>query len=214
MIAVVRMKAQKRSEKVWDYIVTHLEELQGKLQPQGRLLYLSRRAKHERVSLFVHVTDPDLLGSFIADDLGKIEDLTGCWVLDLLKPLFFPLPKDTGNMKRYVVTLRVLPAQIGEIYERLSRPELPSGMMMAYLALTCHLYGDALQFSALAEDEEQLNAFIAEQINTLPGVLHTTVNDVETTKPLVSYDEWREYSEEHSLVPTWDEKLMVQQFST
>ena len=50
------------------------------------------------------------------------------------------------------------------------------------------------------------------EVKALPGVLHTTVNFIEKTKPLISYDEWRKYSTEHSLVPSWDDRFMIQQF--
>ncbi len=212
MIAIVRMKAQERAEGLWDNIVRHVEELQGRLQQQGRLLYLSRRAKHEDVSLFVHVTAPDVLGSLIADDLSKIEEVTDCWVINMLKPVFFPLPRDTSMMKRYVITLKVFPSNLASTYEDLLQPNLPPGNLMAYLALTCHLYGDSIQFSVLSEDDEQMDGFIDEKVRTMPGVLHATVNWVERTRPLVSYDEWKEYSDRHSLVQTWDDRFMINQF--
>jgi len=212
MIAIVRMKAQERPERLWDSVVTHTEEIQERLHERGRLLYMSRRAKHEDVSLFVHVADSDVLGSVITDELGRIKNLTSCWVINMLKPVFFPLPKDTSKMKRYVITLRVFPSHLREVYERLLRAVMPLGVMMAYLALTFHLYGDCLQFSALAEDERVLNRFIADKVRNLPGVLKTTVNYVERTKPLISYDEWKKYSIRHSLIPSWNERLMVDQF--
>ena len=212
MIAIVRMKAEEKRERLWDNIVTHAGELQGKLGQEGRLLFLSQRAKHGDVSLFVHVVDPDVLGSLIARDLSKIEGLTGCWLINMLKPLFFALPEDTGGMKRYIVTVRVFPPQLADVYEQLARQDLPPGMAMAYLALTCHLYGDCLRFSVLTEDEERLTGHITENVIVLPGVQHAKGNLIERTKPLLSYDEWRDYSTRHSLVPSWNEANMVHQF--
>ena len=95
MIAIVRMKAQERRDRLWDSVVEQVPTLQDRLGSQGCLLYLSQRAGHEDSSLFVHVTDPDVLGSLIAENLSKLEDLTGCWVITLLRPVFFPLPRDT-----------------------------------------------------------------------------------------------------------------------
>jgi hypothetical protein len=209
MIAIVRLKAQERREELWDHIDSHAEELQSRLQEEGRLLFLSQRARHDDVSLFVHVADPDVLASFIAYDLSKIEGVTGCWMLNMLKPVFFPLPKDTAGLRRYAITVRVSPPRLAEIYESLARLDVPPGILMAYLALTCHLYGDCLQFSVLADEEKRLYTFVADSVSTLPGVLHTTVSLIERTKPLVSYDEWREYSARH---PAWDAPHMVHQF--
>ncbi len=211
MIAIVRMKAQERRDMLWEYVVGHAGQLQGRLENEGRLLFLSQRARHEDVSLFVHVADPDVLAGFIARDLAKIEGLTGCWMISMLKPLFFPLPRDTSGMSRYAITVRTSPPKLEETYESLSRPDVPPGILMAYLAFTCHLYGDCLQFSILAEDEESLNRYLDESIRALPGVLHLTVSLIERTKPLVSYDEWSEYSAMH---PSWDAAHMINQFGS
>jgi len=211
MIAIIRMKAQERRDMLWEYVVEHAGQLQGRLEHEGRLLFLSQRARHDDVGLFVHVADPDVLAGFIARDLAKIEGLTGCWMISMLKPLFFPLPRDTSGMSRYAITVRTSPPKLEETYESLSRPDVPPGTLMAYLALTCHLYGDCLQFSVLAEDEESLNRYLDESIRTLPGVLHLTVSLIERTKPLVSYDEWSEYSATH---PSWDAAHMINQFGS
>jgi len=85
MIAIVRMKAQERRDMLWEYVVEHAGQLQGRLKHEGRLLFLSQRARHDDVSLFVHVADPDVLAGFIARDLAKIEGLTGCWMISMLK---------------------------------------------------------------------------------------------------------------------------------
>ncbi len=83
---------------------------------------------------------------------------------------------------------------------------------MAYIAYTFHLFGDSIQFSILAETEAVLNKYLTETVNKLPGVLSTTVNLIERTRPLVSYDKWQKYSSEHGLIPSWDVELMINQF--
>lgn len=212
MIAIVRMKAQESREQLWDNIVTRVPKLQALLHQEGRLLYLSRRVKHEDVSLFVHVMDSDILGSLIADELSKLDGLTGCWVINLLRPVFFPLPENTSSMSRYIGTAKVFPPRLRETYEGLIHMAPCPGIMMAYVAYTCHLYGDCIQFSTLALDESGMDRYIAENIKALPGILQTTLNYVEKTKPLISYEEWKEYSLSHSLVSAWDEEFMIHQF--
>jgi hypothetical protein len=211
MISIVRMKAQEQRDTLWDYLSEHAGELQGRLENEGRLLFLSQRAKHEDVSLFVHVADPDVLAGLIARDLAKIEGVTGCWMINMLKPLFFPLPRDTSGLSRYAITVRTFPPRLEETYESLSRLDMPPGIRPAYLALTCHLYGDCLQFSVLAEDERALERYLDEDVRTIPGVLRLTVSLIERTQPLVSYDEWNEYAATH---PSWDPAHMINQFGS
>ena len=108
------------------------------------------------------------------------------------------------------------PSVLGDfIAERLNHIEnttLPEGLKMAYVAYTFHLFGDSIQFSILADSEEALNKYLAEVVNKLAGVMKTTVNEIERTRPLVSYDEWKKYSSSHGIVPFWDEELMINQF--
>lgn len=211
MIAIVRMKAQERRDALWEYVAQNAERLQERLEREGRLLFLSQRARHDDVSLFVHVDDPDVLANFIAHDLAKIEGMTGCWMINMLKPLFFPLPRDTSALSRHAITIRAFPPKLEQLYESLSRLDTPPGVLMAYLALTCHLYGDCIQFSVLAEDGKTLTRFLDESVRSIPGVLHLTVSRIERTKPLVSYDEWNEYSAAH---PAWSAAHMITQFGS
>ncbi len=212
MISIIRLKSQERKESVCDYVMSHVNELQEGIRGKGQLLYLSKRAKHEDISLFVHMLDPDILGDFIAEHLNKIEDVTGIWVINMIKPIFYPLPKDTKNMKRFAITMKVFPKNLKDVYQNIATTSLPDGLKMAYIAYTFHLFGDSIQFSILAEKEETLNKYLTETVEKIPGVLGTTVNLIERTRPLVSYDEWRQYSSEYGIVPSWDEELMIKQF--
>ena len=212
MISIIRLKSQERKERICDYVMSQVNELQESIKGKGQLLYLSKRAKHEDVSLFVHMVDPDILGDFIAEHLNKIEHVTGIWVINMIKPVFYPLPKDTKNMKRFAITMKVFPKNLKDVYRNVAASALPDGLKMAYIAYTFHLFGDCIQFSILAEKEETLNKYLTEVVNKIPGVLSTTVNLIERTRPLVSYDEWKQYSSEYGIVPSWDEALMIKQF--
>ncbi|TET70837.1 MAG: hypothetical protein E3J44_05330 [Candidatus Aminicenantes bacterium] len=212
MISIIRLKSQEKKERICDYIMSHINGLQESIKGKGQLLYLSKRAKHEDVSLFVHMVDPDILGDFIAEHLNKIEHVTGIWVINMIKPVFYPLPKDTKNMKRYAITVKVFPKNLKDVYQNIAASALPDGLKMAYIAYTFHLFGDCIQFSILAEKEEILNKYLTEVVNKIPGVLSTTVNLIERTRSLVSYDEWKQYSSEHGIVPSWDEELMIKHF--
>jgi hypothetical protein len=212
MISIVRIKSQERKERICDLVMGRLEELQKSLKGKGLLLYLTKRARHEDVSLFIHTADPNLLGDFIAGSLNKIEHVTGIWAIPMIKPIFYPLPKDTKNMRRFAISLKVFTKNLEQVYHNIATAHLPDGLKMAYLAYTFHLFEDSLQLSILAEHEETLNNYLTGVVEKMPGVLRTTVNLIERTRPLVSYETWREYSSKHGLVPSWDEKLMVGQF--
>ncbi len=212
MISIIRLNAQERKGRICDLVMAQLDYLQERLKDKGRLLYLSKRAKHEDVSLFIHTIDPNYLGDFIAEELSTINHVTGIWTVHLIKPIFFPLPKDTKNMKRYAFSLKVYIGKLKDVYENLATAELPGGLKLAYLAFTFHLFEDSLQFSVLTENEEILKKYLTEVVDRMPGVLRSTVNLIERTRPLISYDAWRKYSQKHGIIPSWDEHLMIEQF--
>jgi len=212
MISIIRMKCQSEKKGICDYIISHRQELQKSIKNKGQLLYLSKRVKHDDISLFVHTMEPDVLGNFVANYLSKIEDVTGIWVINLFKPIFYPLPRDTKDFQRFSIILRVYTGKLKEVYQNLAVSVLPEGLKKAYLAYTFHLFGDSIQFSVLVDKASTIENYVAKSVDLLPGVLKSTVVPIERTKPLVSYEEWRKYSSEHGIIPSWDEELMIKQF--
>jgi hypothetical protein len=236
MISIVRMKSQKKSDTIWNYIIAHKDELQSSINGQGRLLYLTKREMksgnesyedvyeqllyltkhemHEDVSLFVHMSDPDALADFMVHRLSRIKNLASICIIHMLKSVFFPLSEDTRNMKRFMVSLRVSPNRLTQVYEKVAKLTVPFDLHMAYLAYTFHLFGDCIQLSILAEKDEIFNRFLTEMIRENPGILKADVNRIMRTKPLISYSEWKEYASRFKIVPAWDEELMIGQFQT
>jgi hypothetical protein len=212
MINIIRLQSQESRVKICDVIMSQIEELQESIKGKGQLLYLSKRIKHRDVSLFIHTNNPGVLGDFIAERLSNVENLTDIWVINMIKPIFFPLPKDTKGLKRYTITLKVFPKKLKDVYQNIASVVLPESLKIAYLAYTFHLFGDSIQFSILADSEEALNRYVKESVNKIPGVVKTAINEIERTRPLVSYEEWKQYSSSHGIVPSWDEELMVHQF--
>ena len=212
MISIIRLNSQERKGRICDLVMAKLDELQESLKDKGLLLYLTKRAKHEDVSLFIHTVAPNFLGDFIAERLNKIEHVTGIWAIHLIKPIFYPLPKDTKNMIRFAVSLKVFIKNLKDVYQNIATANLPDGLKLSYLAYTFHLFEDSIQFSILTENEKTLSNYLTDVVEKMPGLLRTTVNLIERTRPLVSYETWREYSSKYGIVPSWDGNLMVEQF--
>ena len=148
MISIIRLRSQERKERICDLVMDRLDELQESLKDKGQLLYLTKRARHEDVSL----------------------------------------------------------------YRNIATASLPNSLKLAYLAYTFHLFEDSMQFSILTGNEETLNNYLADVVEKMPGMLRTTVNMIERTRSLVSYETWRKYSLKHGIVPSWDENSMIGQF--
>jgi len=212
MIAIIRIQAQEKPELLWNDALLNKDRLQEVLGSKGKLLYLSKRRHYNEVSLFLHVADANILGDFIAGHLAKLESVTGIWLINMLKPVFHPLPKDAAAMKRYTVTIKAFSPKLSEIYGALANQPPSGNVSIGYLAYTCHLFGDCIQISLQAPDSAGIQKYIDEVISKIPGVLRTTVCEIEKTHPFVSYEEWQKYISKNSMLVDWDEHHMVTQF--
>jgi hypothetical protein len=213
MICIIRIQAQEKPELLWNDILLNRSNLQGALGAKGRLLYLSKRRNYHEVSLFVHVADTNILGDFIAGHLVKLEGVTGIWLINMLKPVFYPLPEGAGQMKRYTVTLKVYSPKLSEIYKALATLMSSDKVSIGYLAYTCHLFGDCIQISLQASDGTRIQKYVDSVISKIPGVLRTTLCEIERTHPFVSYDDWQKYISRNAVLVDWDDRYMVSQFS-
>ena len=212
MISIIRLQAQENRDKTWDNFLENLNPLKKSIEGKGRLLYLSQRARHQDVSLFVHAADPNVLGDFIAKNLAQIKDLTSIWTIHLMKPLFFPIPKDTKDMIRFTITAKLFPSQLKEVYENLVRQSAHDHFPLAYIAFTFHLFEESVIFSLLTRNLDELERYVRETINKMPGILGTNSYLISRTKPLISYEEWKSYALEHSIIPNWDVNHMIESF--
>jgi len=213
MICIIRIQAQEKPELLWNDVLRNKNNLQEVLGAKGRLLYLSKRRNYHEVSLFVHVSDTNILGDFIAGHLAKLEGVTGIWLINMLKPVFYPLPKEAGQMKRYTVTLKAFSPRLNEIYNTLVNLSPSDGVSIGYLAYTCHLFGDCIQISLQAPDGTGMQKYVDGVISKVPGVLRTTLCEIERTHPFVSYEQWQKYISRNAVLVDWDDRHMVSQFS-
>ncbi|MBI5779021.1 MAG: hypothetical protein HZA49_06155 [Planctomycetes bacterium] len=214
MICIIRIQAQEKPELLWNDVLSKKDKLQEVLNGKGKILYLSKRRNYNEVSLFVHVADANILGCFIANHLAKLEGVTGIWLINMLKPVFHPLPNDAGKMKRYTVTIKAYSPKLGEIYSALANLAPSDDVSVGYLAYTCHLFGDCIQISLQAPDSVRIQKCIDEVISKIPGVLRTTLCEIERTHPFVAYEEWQKYISRNAVLVDWDDRHMVAQFST
>lgn len=190
MISLIRIQTQEKPDLLWNEVLSKRERLQEALGNKGRLLYVSKRYNYNEASIFVHATDTNVLANFISDHLSKLNGVTAIWLINMLKPVFFPFGKETDQVKRYTITLKVFPSRLSEVYERLAKMELHGGMKMVYFAYTFHLFGDAMQFSLLSEDGAILQKYVKDVIDNIPGVLQSTVCEIERTHHFISHEEW------------------------
>jgi len=195
MIIVARLQSHNGINGLWDTILENHKEMEKEMEKDVRLLYLTQRAKHNDVSLFMDVDNIDVMGDFISNRISTIEEIDGVWIFNMINPKFFLIPQGTTpNLKRYTVTIRVYPKHLNDVYNALCNIFPKPDCLIAYVANSFHLFGDSIMVSIMAKDEVQVEKFIQENIKPLPGILQAHSSHIERTHRLITREEWQKYA--------------------
>jgi len=168
-------------QKMWWAIVEQKESLQYTLVNKGQLIYLSKRADHNEVNLYVHSIDSNLITDLLINHLGPIKEVSDLSVYHLFRPRFFPIPKDNSDMKHGIANVKVEPQHFSQVYKKLLRPNVPEGIRKVYDAFVFQQNGWDMQYSILANDDDSMQYFVTENIRTIEGVVQTEVHMIEKT---------------------------------
>jgi len=203
MVLIVRMSTDGDAKKLWSAILGQKNSIQSALGKNGQLLYLTKRVGFNEASLYIHTKDFNSIINLVTEHLNILDEVSAIRIIHLLKPRFFPVPKDTYNLKRFIISLKVHPRSLKDVYKKLLNPNVPNGIRKVYYAFTFQNNNEALQYSLLAEDKESVGRFIAESIQKIDGIIKTEVQQAEKTKPFISYKEWLKYTSDGNDVPGW-----------
>ena len=194
MLAIVRVKMNDGSDKLWDYILKNREGLEKKFNDCVQLMYMTKRARFEDTSLFLHAENLDCFGDFVAKVIAPIKDVNALWLFNLYKLRFFRFKEELlDDWKRLVITIKGYPAKFEEIYTYLTKLKETADVAPVYMAYTFHLYGDSIIFSLAAKDEAIGRKFIADNVKDLPGVLNTNVAVIKKHQRIASPQIWKLY---------------------
>ena len=192
MLIIIRIHSKGPLEPVWDKIIKQQEPIEKAFAGKCRMLYLTKRQGfHKEASLFVDVSDESILGDLLVSHLAKIKGVDTFIIHHLFKPKFYPLPHDTKEYMRFVINLKVEAQYLTDVYKNLINPNIPDGMKKVYFAFTFHQSSDSIQFSILSKSEDVLMEYVAKDIDSLPGVVKTSVIPIERSKPFITYDTWQ-----------------------
>ena len=203
MILIIRMSTEGDAKKMWSAIMEQKDSMQTALGKNGQLLYLTKRIEFNEANLYIHTDDFLSIINLITEHLSTVDEVSAISIIHLIKPWFFPVPKDTYNLKRFIISLKVHPKSLKDVYKKLLNPNLPEGIIKVYYAFTFQNNNEALQYSVLAEDEESAQKFIAKSIHSIDGIIETELHQAEKTKPFISYEEWLKYTSEGNDMPDW-----------
>ena len=196
MLIIIRIHSKGPIETIWDEIIRQQEPIQKAFADKCHILYLTKRQGFSNeASLFVDVSDDSTLSDLVVHHLAKIKDIENFIIHHLLRPKFYPLPRDTKEYKRFIINLKVEAPYLADVYRKLINPSIPEGMRKVYFAFTFHHSSDCIQFSVLSKSEDNLREYVAEVIERLPGVVRTTIIPIERSKPFISHNTYQSFAD-------------------
>jgi len=196
MLIIIRIHSKGPIETIWDEIIRQQEPVQKAFADRCHILYLTKRQGFSNeASLFVDVSDDSTLSDLVVHHLAKIKDIENFIIHHLLRPKFYPLPRDTKEYRRFIINLKVEAPYLADVYRKLINPSIPEGMKKVYFAFTFHHSSDCIQFSVLSKSEDVLREYVAEDIERLPGVVRTTIIPIERSKPFISYKAYQSFAD-------------------
>ncbi len=203
MIFIIRIQTESDPKKLWLSIIEQKDALQEVLQKRGRLLYLTKRVNVNGASLFVHASDSSDIVDIVVNNISPIAGVSAVSIIPLYRPRFFPLPKDTSDMKHFVISAQVESKHLREVYKKLMNPNLPADVKRVYYAFTFQDHDENIQYALLSHEEDTVQKFVDEQMHTIKGIVKTEIKMTEKTKPFISYSEWLEYTSKGNSIPGW-----------
>ena len=196
MLIIIRIHSKGPIETIWDEIIKQQEPIQKAFADKCHILYLTKRQGFSNeAGLFVDVSDDSTLSDLVVHHLAKIKDIENFIIHHLLRPKFYPLPRDTKEYKRFIINLKVEAPYLADVYRKLINPSIPEGMKKVYFAFTFHHSSDCIQFSVLSKSEDVLREYVGEVIERLPGVVRTTIIPIERSKPFISYKTYQSFAD-------------------
>ena len=177
--------------KIWNYIIDNHRDWMKK---DVKLLYLTQRCDSGDTSLIVDIKDSHSFADFVIKYISPLEDLKGIWLVNLIRPKFFPIPQDTPkDCQRYTATIRVESREYLNVYDLISKITPKEGAMITYIAFTFQAVGQDILLSILAKDDSVKDKFINHHIKTITGIQDVQSTEVTKTKRLIPLNEWRDY---------------------
>jgi hypothetical protein len=191
MMIVVRIFPKGDLEESWNRVLDNLEKMSNR---NCTALYLSQREEENFITLVYEVKDPDSFGDILAKNIPSVLQPEKTRTITLLKPAFFPAPKDRpAHLERYQVAIRVRSQELENVYNHILHLNYPSDAFPTY---TAYSFGeDDILTSMLSTSKDRIKQFVRENLEPLEGVISVEVGLINRSKRVAPAEMWRRYRE-------------------
>jgi DNA-binding Lrp family transcriptional regulator len=176
-------------DRVWRRIVRNHSDW---TYTGAEIVYLTHRSLQEDISIILDAKNMDSVADFVAEHLAPMKEVAAIRIMGLMKPRFFPLPKESSReLKRFTVSVSVEPNEFESVYDYLSNFQATKAVVPVYLACTFNGFGRDILFSILCPGETTAKKFVNMYVDTFKGIRDTNTTYLSQSKRLASKEEWR-----------------------
>jgi hypothetical protein len=150
------------------------------------------------MSMMYDVKDIDSFADVLVKDIPSAANSEKTRTITLLKPVFFPAPKDRPEqLERYQVAIRVASDELNNVFNHTVHLDYPVDLFPTYAAYS---FGeDDILLSVLSISRDKVRAFVKEKIESQEGVLGVDIARINVSKRLAPLEMWRRYREDKYL---------------
>lgn len=166
MMIIARLYPKTDLNKVWNYVENEIAKESTDLVTP---LYATQTEGMMSVGVIFDVKDLDNIAHFLTENVAKCDDVHHTKTISLMKPVFFPIPKEKpDNIQRYVIRIYTHPKNYGEIYNYLIDYNYPFNLFPIYVSYS--LGDEDIIMNIAADSDVTVNNFLREKIRTMDGV--------------------------------------------
>ena len=166
MMIIARLYPKTDLNKVWNYVENEIAKESTDLVTP---LYATQTEGMMSVGVIFDVKDLDNIAHFLTENVAKCDDVHHTKTISLMKPVFFPIPKEKpDNIQRYVIRIYTHPKNYGEIYNYLIDYNYPFNLFPIYVSYS--LGDEDIIMNVAADSDVTVNNFLREKIRAMDGV--------------------------------------------
>lgn len=195
MMIIVRIFPKDDLKDSWNSALTNLEKISNK---QSTPLYISQQEERDFFSIIYDVKDIDAFCDILVKNIPAVANSEKTRTITLLKPVFFPAPKDRPRqLERYQVAIRVTSEELENVFNHTIHLDYPEDLFPTYAAYS---FGeDDILLSMLSVSRDRIRRFIKDGIESQKGVLGVDIARIDISKRVAPTEMWKSYRESRYL---------------
>jgi len=195
MMVIVRIFPSGELEESWNRVLDNLKALSNTYCTP---LYLSQREEENFMTLIYDVNDADYFADIVVKKIPALLHPEKTRTIMLLKPVFFPAPKDRPqNLERYQVEVSGRCGELENIFNHLIHLDYPRDTFPTYAAYS---FGeDDILASMLSTSKERIRQLLDVNLESQQGVTKMGIGHISRSKRVAPAEMWKRYRESRYL---------------